>query len=84
MGSLNGVDLNYRIFLIALANKLDEEGKYELADNIDKDFEEFLKLLEEGKLNFDFEFFGIRNPNKPYSNRGFEQSTYSITPSGEN
>jgi len=64
--------LNYRTFLIKLADQLDEEGNTQLADIIDKDFDEFLKLLEEGKLDFDFLFHGTRNPSDPYSNRGRE------------
>ena len=57
--------------LIALANQLDAEGKPLLADILDKDFQEFLDLLESGELDFDFTFSsGARDPRGPYSNRG--------------
>ena len=57
--------------LIALADQLDAEGKTELADVIDKDFDEFLEMLESGELDFDFTFSGgARDPRGPYSNRG--------------
>ena len=62
-----------RAQLIALADRLDQVGQYDLADAIDKDFEEFLKLLEEGKLTFeDLVSGGSRDPRLPYSNRGRE------------
>lgn len=64
--------MNYKEFLIKLADELDEEGKHQLADIIDENFEEFLKLLEEGKLDFSFLFHGTRDPRNPYSNRGRE------------
>lgn len=65
--------MNYTKFLITLANQLDKEGKPELADIIDKDFEEFLELLEEGKLTFDFlQSGGNRDPRSAYSNRSSE------------
>jgi len=58
-------------FLIALADALDEEGEFEKADIIDKDFEEFLKLLESGELVFDEQFSGgARDPRGPYSSWG--------------
>jgi len=59
--------------LIALANQLDAEGKTEEADEIDKNFEEFLELLESGELDFDFTFSAnSRDPRGPYSNEGRE------------
>lgn len=65
--------MDYRKFLISLANQLDQEGKPELADILDKEFEEFLQLLEEGKLNFDFTYEGGAHPTgTPTSNRGRE------------
>lgn len=65
--------MNNREKLIALADQLDKEGKPELADEIDKNFEEFLQLLEEGKLDFDFTFEGGQHPSDtPTSNRGRE------------
>jgi hypothetical protein len=70
--------LNYRTFLICLADQLDAEGRSDLADVIDKDWEEFLQLLEEGKLDFNFMFHGTRNPNDPYSNRGRETPLCAI------
>jgi hypothetical protein len=57
--------------LVALADRLDQEGKPELADIIDKDFEEFLELLESGQLTTEELFSGgQRDPRLPYSNRG--------------
>jgi len=64
--------LDYKKLLIRLADQLDEEGKSQLADIIDENWLEFLKLLEDGKLNFNYQFHGTRNPNNPYSNRGGE------------
>lgn len=63
--------MKYTNFLISLADQLDEEGKPLLADIIDKDFQEFLELLEEGELNFDFTFSGSPRGNNR-SNRGRE------------
>lgn len=58
-------------FLITLADQLDLEGRFEEADIIDKDFQEFLELLESGKLDFDPRFpGGARDPRQPYSNKG--------------
>jgi hypothetical protein len=63
--------MNSAQFLIALADALDNEGKYELADVIDEDFEELVKLIEQGKFNFETEFSGgSRDPRGPYSNFG--------------
>lgn len=70
--------MDYRKLLIRLADQLDSEGKHQLADVVDKDFEEFLKLLEEGKLDFSFLFHGTRDPNGPYSNRGRELPIYGV------
>lgn len=65
--------------LIALADQLDREGKPMLADIVDQDFEEFLELLEEGKLNFDFlQYSGNRDPRGAYSNRGRETTLCEI------
>jgi hypothetical protein len=59
------------LFLIALADQLDMEGKFNEADVVDEDFEEFLKLLEEGELTFDYSYSGsARDPRTPYSNPG--------------
>jgi hypothetical protein len=66
-------------FLIALANQLDLEGKFYKADEIDKDFAEFIKLLEEGELDFNTTFSGgSRDPEGPYSNRGSTKSLCDI------
>jgi hypothetical protein len=40
--------MDYKHLLISLADQLDREGKFEQADQVDENFEEFLKLLEEG------------------------------------
>ena len=65
------------VLLISLADALDSEGKFDMADEIDVDFEEFIKLLEDGKLEFDFTFSS--SPRGDYtSNRGREMNTYSI------
>jgi len=62
---------NYIRSLVSLADKLDQEGKFEEADAVDKEFEEFLKLLEDGKLTFDYTSpGGARDPRTPYSNPG--------------
>ena len=71
--------MNYAQILIALADQLDKEGKFEEADIIDEDFETFLKLLEEGKLDFDFTYSGgQRDPRGPYSNRGREMPAFGV------
>ena len=58
-------------YLIKLADALDEVGEYEKADQIDKDFQEFLELLEKGELTFDYTYsLGPRDPRQPYSNPG--------------
>lgn len=58
-------------FLVALANKLDQEGKFEDADLIDENFQEFLDFLESGAFTFDPQFSGgARDPRYPYSNKG--------------
>lgn len=69
----------FATLLIVLADQLDLEGKFEEADVIDENFEEFLKLLEEGELDFDFTFSGgQRDPRGPYSNRGRELPAYGV------
>lgn len=61
----------YAEFLISLANQLDIEGKFDKADLIDEDFETFLELLEEGKLNFENLYsWSPRDPRSPYCNPG--------------
>jgi len=63
--------MNNALFLIALADQLDIEGKIDEADAIDESFEEFLKLLEEGELIFNYDYSGgARDPRSPYSNPG--------------
>ena len=71
--------ITYAEMLIALADQLDLEGKFDQADKIDKEFEKFLELLEKGELNFDFTFSGgQRDPRGPYSNRGGELPAYAV------
>ena len=66
-------------FLLSLADRLDQEGKHELADIIDKNFEEFLELLESGELTTEELFSGgQRDPRLPYSNRGAELPIFGI------
>lgn len=66
-------------FLVALADRLDQEGNHELADVIDKDFEEFLDLLESGELDINQPFSGgQRDPRQPYSGRGTEMFTFGV------
>jgi len=66
-------------FLVALADQLDLEDKRELADVVDKDFEEFLELLENGELDFDpFLSGGQRDPRLPYNGRGTEVFTFGV------
>ena len=63
--------IKYLISLANKADKLDQEGKFEEADKTDEEFEKFLKLLEEGKLTFDYTYSGgMRDPRTPYSNPG--------------
>lgn len=63
--------MNYIKFLIRLADQLDNEGKYKKANIIDENFIEFLKMLENGELDFNFTYSGgSRDPRNPYSNRG--------------
>jgi hypothetical protein len=69
----------YAKLLISLADELDLEGKFKEADIIDENFEEFIKLLEEGELNFDFTYSGgQRDPRGPYSNRGRELPAFGV------
>lgn len=70
--------MDYKLFLVKLADELDEEGDVQLADIIDENFDKFVKLLEEGKLDFSFLFSGTRDPRDPYSNRGRELPAYAI------
>ena len=70
--------VDYREFLIKLADCLDKEGEHQAADILDENFEEFLKLLEEGKLDFNFLFYGIRDPEGPYSNKGREMPACGV------
>lgn len=66
-------------FLVALADELDQEGKPQLADEVDRDFEEFLKLLEEGKLDMFQQYSGEpRDPRGPYSNLGRETTIHGV------
>lgn len=66
-------------FLVALADQLDQEGKHEQADMIDKDFEEFLELLENGELTTEeLMSGGQRDPRLPYSNRGGETPIFGV------
>jgi hypothetical protein len=58
-------------FLVAFADRLDQEGRFEEADAVDENFQEFLELLEKGELDFDPRFSGgSRDPRQPYSSRG--------------
>ena len=70
--------MNYKTFLIKLADQLDEEGNHQLADIVDENFEDFLKLLENGELDFNFLFHGTRDPRDPYSNRGRETPACAV------
>lgn len=66
-------------FLVALADQLDREGKCGLADVVDRDFEEFLELLESGELDFDpLLSGGQRDPRLPYNGRGTEVFTFGV------
>lgn len=74
--------ITHKKFLIALANQLDLEGKSDKADQIDQNFEEFLKLLEEGKLQFDNTFVvGDRDPRLQRGNLGRETTLSGISDS---
>ena len=58
-------------FLVALADRLDQEGMFEDADLIDENFQEFLDFLESGHFTFDPQFSGgARDPRMPYSTKG--------------
>lgn len=70
--------MNYRLFLIKLADYLNDDGEHDASDIINENFEEFLKLLEEGKLDFSFLFHGTRDPRDPYSNRGRELPIHGV------
>jgi len=66
-------------FLVSLADQLDREGKSELADKIDNDFEEFLELLESGELDLNEPFSGgQRDPRLPYNGRGAEMPVFGV------
>lgn len=71
-------------FLVSLADDLDQQGEFTKADLIDENFEEFLKLLEEGKLEFNNTFFTgpvNRDPRLPRGNLGRETSLSAISDS---
>ncbi len=71
--------LKAKQILISLANQLDAEDKPEQADVIDKNFKEFLELLEKGELDFDFTFpSGSRDPMQQRSNFGRELTLSGI------
>jgi hypothetical protein len=74
----------YTNFLISLADDLDKQGKFDQADQVDQNFEEFLKLLEEGKLEFNNTYFtgpGDRDPRLQRGNLGKETSLSAISDS---
>ncbi len=74
--------MDYKYLLICLADQLDREGKFNQADQVDENFEEFLKLLEEGKLQFDNTFFiGSRDPRSQRENLGRETTLSGISDS---
>ena len=62
--------MSYAKMLVSLADMLDMEGKPEKADLVDKEFQEFLELLENGDLEFDFTFSGGARIPTQYSNPG--------------
>ena len=67
------------LFLIKIADQLDQDGQFDQADLIDENFEKFLRLLENGDLTFEEMFSsGPRNPKEPYSNRGAELPIFAI------
>lgn len=59
---------NFIKTLISLADQLDREGKFDKADQIDENFEEFLALLESGEFEFDNIF--VNGPRDPRLQRG--------------
>ena len=74
--------LNFTHFLVALANDLDHQGKFEQADEIDENFEEFINLLEKGEVAFDSTYYvGPRDPRKQRENLGRETTLSGITDS---
>lgn len=74
--------MDYKNFLICLADQFDQDGEFEKADQIDENFDEFLKLLEEGKLQFDNTFFiGDRDPRLQRGNLGRETTLSGISDS---
>jgi hypothetical protein len=71
--------MTYAEFLVALADQLDREGKTDLADKVDEDFDQFLEMLEDGELNFDPTLSGgQRDPRQPYNGRGTEVFTFGV------
>ena len=57
--------MNNHEYLISIADILDQQGDLESADVIDNNWKEFLELLEQGKLDFDFLFSGgVRDVRK--------------------
>lgn len=67
----------YAQFLNALTLQLIREGKLDLAKKVEDSWDEFLELLESGKLNFDFtQSSSPRGTNTP--NRGRETPAYGM------
>lgn len=67
----------YEKFLNSVSIQLIKEGKFDLANEVDENWDEFLELLEQGKLNFDFLFSSSpRGTNTP--NRGRETPAYGV------
>lgn len=74
--------MDYKHFLISLADEFDRDGEFNKADQVDENFDEFLKLLEEGKLQFDNTFFiGCRDPRLQRGNLGRETTVSGISES---
>jgi len=68
----------YAQFLNGLTVQLVREGKLEMAEKVEESWDEFLELLESGKLNFDFTFSSSPRGKDNVPNRGRETPAFGV------
>lgn len=68
----------YERFLNDVVAQLRKEGKWDLAETIDEDWDEFLELLEQEKLNFDFTESTSPRGKDNMVNKGRETPAYGM------
>jgi hypothetical protein len=68
----------YERFLNSVSVQLIKEGKWDLAEEVNENWDEFLELLEQGKLDFDFLFSGSPRGKDNVPNRGRETPAFGV------